>query len=41
MVTMDDGKPALIEAEIFDCSLFLTVNPSSADVFVQKLIELS
>ena len=44
IVTMDDGSPALLEAELFEPSFFLAADPTAADRFldaVRSLLDIS
>jgi hypothetical protein len=40
LVTLDDGSPALLEAELFEPSLFLMVDPTSPARFVAAVESL-
>jgi hypothetical protein len=38
LVTMDDGRVVLLEAELFEPSFFLPVDPPAAERFVRAVI---
>jgi hypothetical protein len=40
MIRLENGVPAIMEAELFDPQLFLRVDPTSVDRFIAALHEM-